>query len=368
MDDELAAKIEELLDLTAGDSTLPEGFTLENIARGLNGALHVPQLRYMGSAFLRILLMCSRRAGKTWGIGGRYAYRSVATPGGNRAYIALTKDQAREIMWEPIWKPLCAAWGLCSPNDHNETRMVTTFPNGSRVRFTGSDDLRHIATELGAALDEATVDESQDQPSDVLKALATKILPPALGNRGVLTLSGVYPEVHAGYYWNRREVDAWEKHYFSMFDNPHYPEPQTVVANFLRENPNLTIDSPIVQRDYYGNPVYDESATAYRYHSARMTYTPESSERMQLGPFRCTWARQPAGCDRVIVGIDQAQRRDRFAMVGHTWDHVRKDKLYQLFEAVTEPGADPTESDWLEVCKEARRRYGGSMESWSSPP
>lgn len=249
-------------------------FSLEAIARGANGKEHVRQLAFMSSVVRRLLLKCSRRAGKTFGIGGRLAHRSVAKPNGNRAYIALTKDQAREIIWEPIWKPLCAHWALCSVSAHNETRMVTTFPNGSRVRFTGSDDLRHIATELGAALDEVWIDESQDQSDAVLRALVSKILPPALGDSGVLGMAGVFPEVQAGYFHEMFESGKWENHNFSMFDNPHYPNPQQVVDDFLRDNPGYTLESPLVQRDYYGKSVYDQSATAFGYNHAINRYEP----------------------------------------------------------------------------------------------
>lgn len=269
--DDLAAQIDELLTLT---EPAPVQFSLDAIARGLNGTQHEPQLRFMSSEARRLLLKCSRRAGKTFGIGGRLAHRSKAKPGGNRAYIALTKDQAREIIWEPIWKPLCAKWGLCSPGHHNETRMVTTFPNGSRVRFTGSDDLRHIATELGAALDEVWIDESQDQSDAVLRLLVGKILPPALGASGVLGMAGVFPEVQAGYFHEMFESGKWENHNFSMFDNPHYPDPQKVVDDFLRDNPGYTIDSPLVQRDYYGKKVYDQSATAFGYNYGLNRYEP----------------------------------------------------------------------------------------------
>ena len=55
-------------------------FTLEAIARGSNGELHVPQLRYMESLSRWIRLMCSRRAGKTFGIWGEGI--SYTGPGG----------------------------------------------------------------------------------------------------------------------------------------------------------------------------------------------------------------------------------------------------------------------------------------------
>lgn len=276
---DLERAIDEFLELT---EPVPPPFTLESIARGSNGKLHERQLAYMRSLARWIMLMCSRRAGKTFGIAGRYARRSTAKPNGNRAYIALTKDQARSIMWEPIWKPLCQRWSLCGPDAHNETRMVTTFGNGSVVRFTGSDDIKHIATELGAALDEATIDESQDQPPHVLKTLADKILPPALGDRrGTLCISGVIPDVRVGYFWDTWKGKTWENHNWSMFDNPHFLNPQEIVDEYIAKHPGMTLRSPIILRDYYGDDsddAFDANATAYQYEPALNGYQPEIPE------------------------------------------------------------------------------------------
>jgi hypothetical protein len=339
-------------------TALVGSFSLEAIARGANGTIHVPQLRYMSSVALRILKRCSRRAGKTWGIGGRYAKRSTAKPNGNRAYIALTKDQAREIMWEPIWKPLCASWGLCDIRAHNETRMVTTFPNGSRVRFTGSDDLRHIATELGAALDEVTIDECQDQSDAVLRALVGKILPPALGSEGVLTMSGVFPEVQAGYFHEMAESGRWENHNFSMFDNPHYPNPQMVVDNFLRDNSGYTLESPLVQRDYYGRSVYDASATAYGYRHAFNRYEPTEPAWLAglVVPSGVVSAAVPHnGIEVFSAGIDPGTR-DRVSMQVHGWG-AGSPIIQHVFDWTSAKNAHLTWSQIADVARVVQQHF-----------
>lgn len=334
-------------------------FSLEAIARGLNGTLHGKQLAFMASEARRMMLKCSRRAGKTFGIGGRFALRSVAKPNGNRAYIALTKDQAREIIWEPLWKPLCERWGLCSVTAHNETRMVTTFPNGSRVRFTGTDDLRHIATELGAALDEVWIDECQDQSDAVLTTLAGKILPPAIGAYGVLGMSGVFPEVEAGYFHEMFASGAWENHNFSMFDNPHYEDPQKVVDDFLRDNPGHTVDSPLVQRDYYGRSVYDASATAYGYGYERNRYTPEEPKWLAdvVVPSGVVMAAVPfRGIDTFSVGIDPGTV-DRVSLQVHGWG-VTSQYVQHVFDWTSKRKANLTWTQIADVAKHVREHYG----------
>lgn len=250
-------------------------FSLEAIANG-----HVPQLAYMREFARWIVLMCSRRAGKTHGIAGRYAKRSMLTPHGNRIYLALTGGQARDIMWEPIWKPLCERWRL--PVEHNESRMVSTFANGSRVRLAGTDDISAIKKELGAGLDEATVDEAQDQKENVLRDLCVRILPPAMTDRrGTITVSGVVPEIEAGYFMELWQLSNWAKHNWSQMDNPHMPDPMGELLEYLTKNPGLTMESPVIQRERFGKFKYDKDVTAYAYSPDLNGYAPTSPEWLE---------------------------------------------------------------------------------------
>lgn len=244
-------------------------FTPEAVAAG-----HDFQLEFIRCLLRWIILMTSRRAGKTVGIAGRYGVRSMRTPGGNRVYLALTAKQAREIMWEPIWIPMCERFRL--PVTHNETRMITKFANGSKVRLGGTDDIAAIKSELGSGLDEAAVDECQDQPERVLRPLLTRILPPALTDRrGTLIASGVVPEVDAGYYMDLWRESNWEKFNWSQMDNPHMKDPMGELMEYLEKNPGLTVKSPVIQRERFGKFVYDSEETAYRYDPGLNSYDPE---------------------------------------------------------------------------------------------
>ena len=235
-------------------------FSLEADAAG-----HAPQLKLTRDQSRYIIALCSRRAGKTRGIASRILSRCRSRPDQNVIYVALTKTQARMIMWEPIWKPLLGRWGIKAKSD--ESLMTAVFPNGSRVRFTGTDDVRHIETELGAALDEAVIDESQAQTISVLDPLISRILPPALADRaGTLLLAGTVPEVEAGTFlriWN--DPGTYSRHNWSLWDNPHFKEPEKRLQEHLRSRPSTTRESPIIQREWYGRFVFDSSRTAYKY-------------------------------------------------------------------------------------------------------
>lgn len=272
----LALKIRERR-LSADQVTaLLAGFTAEALCTTPSGVRHDGQFKFITDLIRWIVVMCSRRAGKTDGLSRRWARNSMAKPGGNRVYLALTAGQAREIIWEPYWKPLCERWRLCKPDDHNETRMITVFPNGSRVRFSGSDDIKSIKKELGAGLDEACVDEGQDQPNGLMTDLCGRILPHAMTDkRGTLIVMGVVPEVQAGFFWELWAASNWSKHNFSQMENPFLPHAMAELLEYLERNPGLTIDSPIIQRERFGRFVFDKALTAYTYSPDLNGYAPE---------------------------------------------------------------------------------------------
>jgi hypothetical protein len=165
----------------------------------------------------------------------------------------------------------------------------------------------------------------------------------------------------------------WRGFNWSRFENPFQ------LRNDLREKEycekyRLEPSDPRVLRRFRGRFAFSAFDTAYRFDAGKHTYQPASLATKTIGPFLLRLAVLPPGFDRTIVGIKQAARNGRFAIVAWTWNHRRKDRLLQLAEAVTEPGADPLDSDWLAVCAELRTRYrGGGMEfirdaEGSSPP
>lgn len=247
--------------------------TAEQIAAG-----HAPQLETMQDQSRNVIDLCSRRAGKSNGNVAVLALDAQAYPGETQLYFGPTKPAVRLSIWRKIWKPFCAKWKLCKPEDHNETMMVTTFPNGSIVAFTGTDDIRHVETYLGNKLRRAIIDEAQSQPDGVLTALVETILPPALSDDGgQMRLSGTIPEVPAGLFYRIwTDGQGWSKHTWSRFDNPHMgtrEKQEADLAHYLKTTGKKEED-PTVQRDWRGKFVFSSTVTAYHYDQGRNGYVP----------------------------------------------------------------------------------------------
>jgi hypothetical protein len=281
----------------------------------------------------RILALCSRRAGKTYAMATILMATALAQPGSNSLYLGLTRAAAKKTMWTEIWIPLCAKWGaVCT---HNASELTTTFANGSHVYFAGTDDERHIETNLGFKLALAIIDECQSQTRAILKRLVEGILPPALSDAGGrMIMAGTIPEAPAGYFWEQWQSKRWSMHNWSLFENPHFKNPHEELAAHLAVS-GLAPDDPLILRDWWGRIVFDATALAYRYDKDRNGFAVGSEERDPLGK----WVKRIAPaeiiklCDSFSVGGDQgAVDRNVIQVTG--WSSKHRD-VYQVYEWAT---------------------------------
>lgn len=355
MDDELSQGVDELLRLTEDE---PEQSICEQLgisAESLSchdGNQHGKQLAMISDAALYEIVLCSRRAGKTYGLACLALLKALSKPRQNIIYIGLSKPHARKFLWEEVWKPLMKAWKV--PCKMLEDEMTTKFPNGSIMYVSGTDDVRHIESFLGNRLDLAIVDEAQSQSDSVLIPLTTRILPNALlddmENPGKLVLSGTIPEVDAGHFMEVWKGDQWSKHNWNRFENPYLKDQPAALKAFLSANPGLTEESPEVQREWFGRFVFDKNATAYTYDPEINGYVPTAPDWLALVPetmgeallkaTACLMAAVPlpgieyfscaldvGGADRVSVQVNGWGRMTETVQHVFDWTSMRKAAL-----------------------------------------
>lgn len=330
---------------------------------------HLLQLAMIRDPALYMIVLCSRRAGKTYGLAVLALLTALATPRRNILYVGLSKPHARKFLWNEVWCPLLDAWKI--PHKRLEDEMTTTFPNGSVMYVSGTDDVRHIESFLGNRLDLAIVDESQSQSDSVLVPLTTRILPNALlddmERPGKLVMAGTIPEVNAGRFMEVWNDGAWSKHNWSRFENPHLKNQQAALAAFLAANPGLAAESPEVQREWFGRFVFDMNATAYRYSPAVNSYdaTPAAwlaGARAELEalhvPIASLMAAVPMhGIDTFSAALDPGSV-DRVALEVSGWGR-RSPKVQHVFEWSTPRKANTSWGQMGQVC--------GVVQRWLAP-
>lgn len=325
-------------------------FTPEAVSAG-----HVPQAKLLQDQSRRVIALCSRRAGKSVAVCAKMAATALAYPESIVIYFGATGKAVKLLIWDAVWKWFTRKWGI--EGKHNETLMMTQFPNGSRVIFAGTDDYAHVETFLGGKLRMVVIDEAQSQPDSVLRPLVIRILPPALSDLGgTLMMSGTIPDTPAGLFYETWKAERWSRHNWSRFDNPHI-ESKEELKIFLAES-GLAEDDPIVRRDWFGEFVFSETATAYRYLASRNAYSPPTTTSRDFPPGLMLTAVAPAELEYFSIAADPAATHDRFAVVVWGWGRKSRD-VWHVAEWVTEPAANALQSQWMAVMGELTKRYPG---------
>jgi len=309
---------------------------------------HGPQLSFVTDRSPFTHVMCARQSGKTWGDDFILGENATEHPRSVGLFLGLKGTGVKVSNWVPIWKQgLCERHGV-PPDWHNETSMVTTWPNGSRVMFGGTDDLSNVRKFLGNSLRNygiVIIDEAQDQPPQVLKYILNTLLVPMLGPKSRIILSGVLPDVPAGPFFDlahpaslegeKCTCSAWRHHEWGRAANIHTPEAMDQLQRYMASR-NLTVDDPQIQRDWYMHRVWDMAATAYRYSRERNGYKPEVPEWLgdvdwEHGKARAAVPHE--GIDQFTIGIDPGGG-DRTSIVVWGWGE-NTHELQHVFEWVT---------------------------------
>jgi hypothetical protein len=337
------------------DTTPPEAdhedFTLERFCTSKDGRLHGPQLIACQDRSPWIHIMAARQAGKSQADCAILFENARANEGSTNIFLGLKGTGVRFSMWEAVWRPLCERFGL-DPKCHNITNMVTTFPNGSRVAFAGTDDLSNVRKYLGNSFVRGVfiIDEAQSQSTTILKYLVENLLPPTLGEGSRVYMTGVLPDAPVGYFYERAEGNAkaegWSHHEWGRAANVHTPNALEWLANHMREF-NIPDDDPQIQRDWYMVRVWDVSSTAFGYVDERNGYDPAPPawvSALSLPPGKVTASVVPFECNMFLVGIDPAGLKDRYALEVLAFGEAT-DKLWHCFEWITDKAADPYQSD-----------------------
>ena len=108
------------------------------------------QLAFVGDQSKHVTAVCSRRAGKTVAAAGKLIATAQAKPGSVCLYLALTRLNAKRIVWRTLLD-MNAEFRL--GGRANETELRLDLPNGSTIYLAGANDRGEIEKYRGLALD-----------------------------------------------------------------------------------------------------------------------------------------------------------------------------------------------------------------------
>jgi hypothetical protein len=312
---------EELDQLLAG-VRIP--FRLEDILFG-------PQLKFARDPAPFADAVCSRRAGKSVGVGAWLIEGPLENPQAPSLYATLTRASAKRIIW-PTLLDLNRRYDLGF--EPNEAELILKRNGLGAVYLIGVDNKSEIEKARGVGWGRVAIDEAQALPS-YLKEFVEDVLTPALmDHNGRLRLIGTPSPVPVGYFHDTTKDPEWEHHHWTVFQNPWIEKksgkkPEEHLAAVLRRR-GVTSDDPSIQREWFGRWAHDPNALVFRYEASRNAYS-------ALPPLGGTW-RYAIGID---VGFDDA---DAIAVLAwsdqdpRTWlieEHVQpKQDITSLAELV----------------------------------
>ena len=242
--------------------------------------------------YKKICEMCGRRSGKTEG--NARIITSIATiPNSPIFYIGLTFESAINQMFDLVVD--CA--NKCGLEIISSSRNDGTieFENGSIVHFKGNNTLHDQEKLRGYKARLVIVDEAQSQRN--LKNLIDDIIEPLLTDYedSVLLLSGTPPRIPKTYFESAWNSKGYKKYHWDMRSNPFIPNAQDAIKKIC-ESKGLTEDSPLIQREYLGQIVYDKEAQIF---NACQTFIGTKNENPRIFGIPNDFV-----ADRIYIGND----------------------------------------------------------------
>jgi hypothetical protein len=231
------------------------------------------QLRPLTSAAKRKVLRCGRRAGKTTAVAFKLLLSALADPAIPVLYVTLTRENAREILWDDLLR-LNSEYSLGGRPVLGHLEL--TMPNGVPIQLRGAHTEREIAKVRGKKFKLAIVDEAQSFPDRVLSPLIKDVIGPTLLDyQGELWLVGTPPPLRRGYFFEcyaGRLASGREQHQWTVRENIKLParlagaDIDAILADIRREF-GWGPDDPTYLREYLGQDIEDREALLYQYSS-----------------------------------------------------------------------------------------------------
>ncbi len=232
-----------------------------------------------------ITACCTRRAGKSTGLGRRFFRTMMQYPGSLNRYIALTRDSAKDIMWGALQELNEAEGWDC---DFVESTLTMVAPNKSRLRLYGADMKNFIRRLRGAKTASNAIDEAQEFNDETIVDLVDNILTPTMADYqdSWLAITGTPGPTPRGLFYDISHEGkfGYSIHKWSLLNNPYMPDPHGFVAK-EKARKGWNDRTPAYMREYLGQWVLDLESLLIRYDSDKAGYSalPRENFRYIMG-------------------------------------------------------------------------------------
>ncbi len=263
-----------------------------------------------------IAAQCSRRAGKSNGLAFRYFLTMEKHPKSTCIYLALTRDSARNIMWD-VLKEIDEKYKIGC--EFKESTLTVTHPNGAKLMLYGADMANFIRRLKGQKSPGIGIDEAQDFGTH-LESLINDVLTPMLVDYqdSWLAVVGTPGPVPQGRYFEttNNKRFGYSIHKWTILDNPHIKDAEVFIQDLITKN-QWEPNHPTLLREWRNEWVLDMESLWIR-------YKPKINHFISLPPAK-KW--------NYILGIDIGYKdADALAVLAWSEEHI---STYLVEEVIT---------------------------------
>ena len=246
-------------------------------ALNLGKTLFKQQVDFIKDPSRRKAAICSRRSGKSYAAGRYLIKEALEDEGTTCVYIARTREAAKRILWSSL-KEANQMFRLNIK--FNNADLIATFPNQSKIMFTGANDASDVDKLRGAAFSLAVLDEAAFFNIN-LRELVNEVITPALLDRdGSLVMISTPNSLCHGFFYDITEKGEYNFsiHRWTVKDNPYMKHAVRAIQEDIR-NGILNPEDPSYKREYLGIWVRDDQDIIYAYDEGNLfEKVPESND------------------------------------------------------------------------------------------
>ena len=236
----------------------------------------------------KILVCCSRRAGKSYFCAGAIVKSALKNPGSRIIYINLTFKNAVKQIWDNVIKASEEVGLQIDKSSKNDGEIE--WVNGSSLRIKGNSNNAEADTLRGESKVSLVVIDEAFHQKNMEYAINEVIMPflADLGDKATILCTGTPPRIPHTYMeklWSNDKT--WRHYHWTAENNPHIPDFEKFIEEVC-EAKGLTKDAPFIQREYYGViGAYDTEAMVFKnYQTYTELPTSFTANRIAIG---CDW-------------------------------------------------------------------------------